>query len=213
VKNKDVTMKPQDVMDGLPPGLLHDYIPLAATYVRRYQALNWWRNDDFDDLFQELMIALIEATRTYNPDKHDTFGYWAKKLMRQRLSKFLFRSRRISVSEQLVGDLLDPVDLEELGQIDSVESVFDLAELTYSVILVVEFAQVLTPRQRLVLSYLLRGYTQRQIALELHSSEANISGHLGAIRMRCRKFAATRKLTGWLQKIATEEGGASAANT
>ncbi len=140
--------------------LIRQLMPRIERIARRYA---WIDGVDQDDLKQEACIGVIEGldrvdTRIGTPSE------FLMKLARWRLLdclKKILRQKR---------EMLQEVEPESTELESGPDFEFDL------------LAGKLTGQQRVILQYLVQGYTWREIGAELGFTAANVSHHLKKIR-------------------------------
>ncbi len=158
-------------------------IHLVRSCIRPY----FLQGGDYDDLYQEGMLGLLSAVRSYDPGRNDSFQAYAALCIRRRVIDAVRRdaTRR------------SHLELEQ----NSVEEVFDRYALGASAdpeasILAIETAKeikstlsgMLSPFEVSVLDRYLEGYTSSEIADQLGRARKSVDNAIKRVRQKLAKY-------------------------
>ena len=139
---------------------------------------------DSDDLFQEGMIGLLSAARSYKTDCGASFRTYASVCIRNRIISAV---KKASGGKSVRRDLLVPLETELLS----------VPELSYDDGLVVKeecdrlfgFIETqLSERERSILKLFLSGLSYGEIAQKLGSSSKSVDNALQRVRRKLNKY-------------------------
>ncbi|URA09702.1 sigma-70 family RNA polymerase sigma factor [Thermospira aquatica] len=144
----------------------------------RYRILRWiapfhfW---DKDDLFQEALIALYEAMKTYDPDRHTGFKTYANTCIRNRIVSYM---RKFST-------MVDYVDPEVMSEIPGEGSLKGVEEKLFFE----EFLHTLSSlEQKILVKRFIERKSYVDIAAELAISPKKVDNILYKIRHELEKY-------------------------
>ncbi len=133
---------------------------------------------DFDDLYSEGLMGLMNAVRTFDGSKGASFGTYSYSCINNRMLNSLKRSTRIRGSEEPMEDL-------EIADHGSPESILMSVEGTSELMEIAE--KRLSTLEKSVLRSYLEGKTHAETAEELGITPKSVDNALQRIR---RKFRA-----------------------
>ncbi|MCD7732940.1 MAG: sigma-70 family RNA polymerase sigma factor [Oscillospiraceae bacterium] len=133
---------------------------------------------DFDDLYSEGLMGLMNAVRTYDESKGASFGTYAHTCINNRMINSLRRSNRIRGSEEPIEDL-------EVAELRSPESILLSNEGISEVMKLAESR--LSPLERDVLRCYLEGKSHVETAEELGVNSKSVDNALQRVRRKFRK--------------------------
>ena len=160
------------------------YSRLVTRYVRRYFLVG----GDFDDLYQEGMIALLGAIRKYDSSRSDNFEAFASKCIKNRLVDVIRRdileSDRIcqgySVLSDCFIDLISDPETKVIGD----ESATELKQGIWSLLSAFEAS---------VLDLYLKGYTVKEISVRLEKNIKSVDNAVVRIRNKLKQYLNKRR--------------------
>ncbi len=145
--------------------------------VRRLAGIYSAGGFDFDDLYSEGLIGLMNAVRTYDESKGASFGTYAYSCISNRMLNLLRKSTRIRGSEEPMEDL-------EIADHGSPESILISSEETDELMSLAESR--LSELERSVLRSYLEGKTHAETARELGITPKAVDNALQRIRRKFR---------------------------
>lgn len=132
---------------------------------------------DFDDLYSEGLIALMNAVSTFDDSKGASFGTYAYSCINNRMINSLRRSNRIRGSEE-------PMEDREIAVSSSPESILMSSEETLERLRLAE--NRLSKLERSVLKSYLEGKSHSETAEELGITPKAVDNALQRIRRKFR---------------------------
>lgn len=139
-------------------------------------------NSEIEDLVSEGYIALIKAVAGFDIEKGYTFTTCLKGYVIQHYNKMYYtatRAKRNNFSELTSYDELVEMNVDSLTATTSDFSKFEI----------LEYIQSLTDSQRLIVEYLMDGYSKSDIARALHIASSSVTYHIKVIRKSYTAFA------------------------
>lgn len=157
-----------------------EYSRLVSRLVRPY----FLQGGDQDDLYQEGMIGLLKAIRSYDPRKNDHFEAYAVLCIRRQLYDAIRRSAKGALPQG--GALLHPetaqvVEFDPETQVLASETEEEIKAALQGILSVFE-GSVLTPY--------LEGYSVREIAERLGCTAKSASNAVLRIRRKLAQYLA-----------------------
>ncbi|MCC8195727.1 MAG: sigma-70 family RNA polymerase sigma factor [Ruminococcus sp.] len=135
-------------------------------------------DSDFDDLYSEGLMGLMNAVRTYDESKGASFSTYAHTCINNRMINSLRRSNRIRGSEEPIEDL-------EVAELSSPESILLSNEGVSEVMKLAESR--LSPLEWEVLRCYLEGKSHVETAEELGVNAKSVDNALQRVRRKFRK--------------------------
>ncbi len=133
---------------------------------------------DFDDLYSEGLMGLMNAVRTYDESKGASFSTYVHTCINNRMINSLRRSNRIRGSEEPIEDL-------EVAELNSPESILLSNEGTSEIMKLAESR--LSELELSVLGSYLDGKSHAETAEELGITPKSVDNALQRIRRKLRK--------------------------
>lgn len=161
--------------------LVTKMMPTVRLQAAKYSGIS---GIDADDLFQEGMIGILSAVRTYKPECGAAFKTYAAVCTKNRI---ITAAKKASIGKSVHSDCLVPIEedtafTEGLSPEDSLivkEKVNKLFQFIES---------ELTPKERSVLKLFLSGQSYETIAKELDSSPKSVDNALQRVRQKLKKY-------------------------
>ena len=153
-----------------------EYSRLVTRCVRRM----YLRGAEYDDLYQEGMIALLKAMREFDPERSDNFEAFASVCISNRLYDYF---RRKNPADGQIEDSFT-VSPDPETEVLANESAKEIYTSLYRLLSVFE-ASVLGPY--------LEGFTVAEIAAELGRSPKSVDNAVRRIRAKLRKYLSQRR--------------------
>lgn len=155
-----------------------EYSRLVSRLVRPY----FLQGGDQDDLYQEGMIGLLKAIRTYDPQKNDHFEAYAVLCIRRQLYDAIRRSAKASQREDDV--------LLQLGGMDTAEPDPETQFLAQETEKEIKAALqgMLSGFEGSVLTPYLEGYSVREIAERLGCTAKSAGNAVLRIRRKLAQY-------------------------
>ena len=152
--------------------ILHQYKPLLLSFAKKRYVDN-----NFEDTYQEAVIAAIKAITDYNSNYGVYFGVFLKKRIWQHLYHLLQRQTKSDLSFIL----LDPEKVEHphLTFLMDLETPIWLEQLD----------QILSERERTTLYLSIQGFSTQEIANQLHVSMNTIKTYRKRIQKKGRSLS------------------------
>lgn len=154
--------------------LVAKYEPMLRSQVARFRSVN----ADTEDLYQEGLLGLLAAVRTYSFENRASFGTYASVCVRNRLLSAIRRHSRCEetpmedIAEYVANDLQDPATL--------------LAERESANRLLGEMRKCLSPKEYEVLLRYMNGNTYRSIAKDMRVSVKTVDNALQRARRKTK---------------------------
>jgi len=163
------------------------YSRLVTRYVRRYFLVG----GEFDDLYQEGMIALLRAIRKYDPGRSDNFEAYASSCIRNRLIDVVRRDmlendRATQTLKGLQDSFYDRV-FDPESKVIGAESVVELKQV---------ILDLLSAFEASVLDLYLEGYTVKEISDILGKNNKSVDNAVVRIRNKLKQYLNTRRQQG-----------------
>ena len=159
------------------------YSRLVTRLVRRY----FLSGGDYDDLYQEGMIGLLNAIRKYDPVRSDNFEAYASLCIKSRLVDAMRRdiseNDRIYQSSDEVFSGLSVYDDPE----EKVLAEESAKEITLAI------SDLLSAFEASVLDLYLEGYTIKEISDLLNKSLKSVDNAISRIRNKLRLYLNKRR--------------------
>ena len=153
---------------------------------------------DYEDLFQECLIAMWKATIRFNPVMGIPYDHYANTAISNVLNSLRDRAYHITMLDRVMSDLIGDMDVDTLSVVDAAsEDAYDTIRVT---LLMVDFVKTLTPVEREVLHFELREFTSSEIAKHVAKSPSTISATSGRIRAKFVLYCADNDLSYLLPK-------------
>lgn len=148
---------------------------------------------DRDDLLQEGMVGLFKAIQTFDPEHESSFRHYAEVLISRQLYSAIVTSRRLKhqpLNESISLNVLEENQqedqlLDRMGSVDSPEQILidrEAAESASQKVLA-----VLSPMEKRVLEFYLKGMDYHAIAEEMGKSPKSIDNALQRIRTKAAR--------------------------
>lgn len=132
---------------------------------------------DLSDFYDILAIGLCQAGRTYALDRGCSFSTYAYFCMENEYKQYIRQSSAVKrISDfQIISyeDLLEPNEVNSSEILDVLEDTNPKRDI--SEVYVKDFLNALNDRERFVLSAVMSGYAQKDIAKVLRVSQAQVS--------------------------------------
>lgn len=157
----------------------------AAAYSRlvfRLARQFYLHGGDEDDLYQEGMIGLLKAIRTYDPEKNDRFEAYATLCIRRQLYDAVRRSARLSHREEEALQRLGFLGAQALDP--ETQCLANETEKEIKTAL----QGLLSAFEASVLSPYLEGCTVREIAAGLGRTEKSVDNAIQRIRKKLAQY-------------------------
>ncbi|NCB04473.1 MAG: sigma-70 family RNA polymerase sigma factor [Clostridia bacterium] len=159
------------------------FVTEYARLVRRVIRPYFLTGGDYDDLYQEGMIGLLRAVRTYDAARNPNFEPYAVRCVRNRIFDILRAQKKEELSNQLVSDQWQvfaerSADGSLAGPEETVLASESEQEIRESL------SGLLSAFEASVLDSYLRGYTTSEIALWLNRSAKSVDNAIR--RIRCK---------------------------
>lgn len=159
---------------------------LVRVCVRPY----FLRGGDYDDLFQEGMLGLLSALRTYDESRGSSFQAYAALCIRRRVIDAVRRDSALTARDVYMGDPQgDPLGAEDAL---SDPEVSILANETAKEIQA-SLSGMLSPFEVSVLDRFLDGYTSSEIADQLQRSRKSVDNAIRRIRRKLALYLSDRR--------------------
>lgn len=163
-----------------------------AQLVRRCIRPYFLRGGDYDDLYQEGMIGLLSALRSFRPERNDNFQAYAALCIKRRVIDAVRKDNVHSRSQTQ-----SQVSLAQ-SEGDYVENPLNNPEVS---ILASETAKeikgtlsgMLSPFEASVLDRYLDGYTSSEIAQGLKRSSKSVDNAIRRIRWKLASYLSSRR--------------------
>lgn len=139
---------------------------------------------EHEDLYQEGMFALLNAVKTFKPDRGASFSTYVNLLVRRRLISFAESARR-----NVLADSVPDSEQSSLTDCSVEETVF--REQSYAE-LVSYINSCLSPREREALKLFLNGFSYAEIAEKTGRTKKSVDGTLQRARKKLRDFERLR---------------------
>ena len=160
------------------------YSRLVTRYVRRYFLVG----GEFDDLYQEGMIALLSAMRKYDPSRFGNFEAYASKCVKNRLIDAVRRDLLDSDRENKVFTVLRDSFIEIVPDPESKvigdESAVELKQV---------ILDLLSAFEASVLDLYLEGYTVKEISEKLGKNIKSVDNAVVRIRNKLKQYLNKRR--------------------
>ncbi|MCD8006588.1 MAG: sigma-70 family RNA polymerase sigma factor [Oscillospiraceae bacterium] len=159
----------------------HAYTELISRHletVKRLAGIYSTGGFDFDDLYSEGLMGLMNAVKTFDESKGATFGTYSYSCINNRMMNSMRRSKRIHGSEEPIDDLEVAVTSSPESILLSNEGASELMEIAES---------RLSSLEDSVLRCYLEGKSHAEIANELGITLKSVDNALQRIRRKLRK--------------------------
>lgn len=160
------------------------YSRLVTRYVRRY----FLSGGEFDDLYQEGMIALLSAIRKYDPSRSDNFEAYASKCIKNRLFDVLRRdiseNDRICQVDSVLSDSFTDPGCDPEAKVLGDESAIEIRQ---------GILDLLSAFEASVLDLYLKGYTVKEISEKLGRSIKSVDNAVVRIRNKLKQYLNKRR--------------------
>ena len=164
--------------------LVREYARLVRRCIRPY----FLRGGDFDDLYQEGLIGLLAAVRSFDSARSDNFEAYAALCIKRRVIDAVRRDDARARRQAREEFALRPALREEAGD----PEVSILASETAKEIKK-DLSGLLSPFEASVLDRYLDGYTSSEIAGMLHRSVKSVDNAIGRIRRKLSIYLSGRR--------------------
>ncbi len=164
--------------------IAREYSRLVTRCVRRFSL----PGSEREDLYQEGMIALLKAMRSYDEGKNDNFEAYAALCIKRRLIDAV-RRRAPEETSELSENLSEGPD----GSADPLNAIVD-AESAKEIH--ASLKSSLSQLEGDVLDLYMDGYTIREIALKLDRSEKSVGNAVARIRGKLGRYLNSRRKQG-----------------
>ena len=158
------------------------YSRLVTRLVRRY----FLSGGDYDDLYQEGMIGLLNAIRKYDPARSDNFEAYASLCIKSRLVDAMRRD--ISENDKIYQSSDEFFGIDVCS--DPEEKV--LAEESAQEI-ISEISGLLSAFEASVLDLYLEGYTVKEISVILNKTIKSVDNAIVRLRSKLRQYLNKRR--------------------
>ena len=160
------------------------YSRLVTRLVRRY----FLSGGDYDDLYQEGMIGLLNAIRKYDPSRSDNFEAYASLCIKSRLVDAMRRD--ISSNDMIYQSSDELSDVTPALGDDPEEKV--LAEESAQEI-IQYISGLLSAFEASVLDLYLEGYTVKEISEKLDKTVKSVDNAIVRVRNKLRQYLNKRR--------------------
>ena len=158
-------------------------VQLVRSCIRPY----FLQGGDFDDLYQEGMLGLLSAVRSYDPTRNDSFQAYASLCIKRRVIDAVRRDAthrsHVELEQQSMEEALDRY---AAGLSIDPEASF-LANETAKEIKST-LSGMLSPFEVSVLDRYLEGYTSSEIADQLRRNRKSVDNAIKRIRQKLAKY-------------------------
>ena len=159
---------------------------LVRSCIRPY----FLRGGDYDDLFQEGMLGLLAAVRTYDESRSDSFRAYAALCIKRRVIDAVRRDSVLTSRDVYTGGTQgDPLGAEDVL---SDPEVSILANETAKEIQA-SLSGMLSPFEVSVLDRFLDGYTSSEIADQLKRNRKSVDNAIRRIRRKLALYLSDRR--------------------
>ncbi len=170
--------------------IIHKYKTKVKEISRSYFLIG----GDMDDLIQEGMIGLYKAIREYDPNKNDTFLYFASMCIRRQLYTAIkrYQSGKNKILNSSLS--LENKALEDFSLIDIISDKHVDPEEIYIYNEEIENKKkkalgMMSDLEKKVFELYIEGYSYRDIALMIDKTEKSINNTVQRIRKKIKRGA------------------------
>lgn len=157
-------------------------IPTVRAQAAKYSGVS---GVDFDDLFQEGMIAILSAVNTYKANCGAAFKTYAAVCTKNRI---ITAAKKSSLGKSVHSENLVPIEDDSSLTTDDL-SPEDSIIVKENVNKLLKFIETnLTEKERSVLKLFLSGQSYESIAKELNSSPKSVDNALQRVRQKLKKY-------------------------
>lgn len=161
--------------------LIRANVHLVRSCIRPY----FLQGGDFDDLYQEGLLGLLAAVRSYDPSRNDSFQAYAAICIKRRVIDAVRRDRARSARDGQSG-MEEAYVRYTFGMMDDPE-VSILASETAKEIKST-LSGMLSPFEVSVLDRYLDGYTSSEIAEHLQRNRKSVDNAIRRIRQKLARY-------------------------
>ena len=145
---------------------------------------------DYDDLYQEGMIGLLQAVRKYDPDRSDSFEAFATLCIKNRLYDAVRKHAALSEKDFLVNQAIQAMADRSADEILNDPEAEVLANESAKEIKMV-LSGLLSAFEASVLDPYLEGYTALEIAGKLNKPVKSVDNAIRRIRNKLKRYLLT----------------------
>lgn len=162
--------------------LIEDYIPLAKSICKKYYNL------PYEERYSEALYGLVKAARNFDPEKGN-FAPYARKVINNQLKTYS-NSRNSREEFCLDFNSLEAMsDDYDAANKKNIKAIYD-KEDNYKRIDFMSVLSVLTKKEKLLVIYIAKGYSQSECAEQLDISQPTVSRMLDRLKEKeCIKNA------------------------
>lgn len=170
--------------------LIERYSQIINIRIAKYKDKAYEVGLDISDLYQEGLVGLITAVKSYNNKKDATFKTYAELLVERQLRDLIKTNSRIKHRSLNNAVSLDGFNKEETK---SLYDIIDIDTLTPELKLInmeeqQEIRKHLTPFELKVFELKLEGKTNKQIALILDKNKRSIENTIQRIKSKSKEI-------------------------
>ena len=163
--------------------LIKANVQLVRSCIRPY----FLQGGDFDDLYQEGMLGLLSAVRSYDPNRNDSFQAYAALCIKRRVIDAVRRDRtrqaHVELEEAPVESLLG---LYPAGHTADPEASILASETAKEIKRTL--SGMLSPFEVSVLDRYLEGYTASEIAEQLRRTRKSVDNAIRRVRQKLAEY-------------------------
>lgn len=165
--------------------LIRKYMGLVRSVVRKCFLVG----GDEEDLFQEGLMAILNAVKSYNPQKNINFSSFVTVCVRTRIIDAIRTASRFK--HKSLNEASSLSDSDQLDALNITTNFFDpldsYLEREWMDTFYSNLQALLTEEQNQILQLYFKGYTYKEISEKLKFSNKKVDNSLNAIKNKIRK--------------------------
>ena len=162
--------------------LIKANVQLVRSCIRPY----FLQGGDYDDLYQEGMLGLLSAVRSYDPNRKDSFQAYAALCIKRRVIDAVRRDQTRQAHLELETAPVEVLGLYPAGHTADPEASILASETAKEI--KGTLSGMLSPFEVSVLDRYLEGYTSSEIADQLRRNRKSVDNAIKRIRQKLAKY-------------------------